>query len=305
MKTIIAAALLLGASALSAGAAELKYVGIAINNVGDPFQVTVADGATAAIKAVAPDATISVASSDYDIVKQSAQIDNFVSAGANMILVDAADPNALAPAIARAKAAGVLVVGVDAVPNGVDYSAASNDVMSGTIACTELAKRLGGKGKVVIIPGPPIPPVLDRVAGCKDVLAGYPDIELLANDQNGGGIRDGGFKVMQTLLSRFDQIDGVFVIAEEMAIGARIAATQANRTNIIITTVDGSPAIVDEMKSPDQQIVATSASRPREIGQVGAEIGIEVFNGGTPANPHQKLDPFLLTKEEVGSYKGW
>ena len=59
------------------------------------------------------------------------------------------------------------------------------------------------------------------------------------------------------------------------------------------------------MKSDDMQIVATAASRPREIGKEGAELGLQAFSGETPADAHRKLQPKLVTKEQIDSYTGW
>jgi ribose transport system substrate-binding protein len=305
VKDIVLTGLALAVCAAVAQAADLKMVGIAVNNLGDPFYVSLSNGAEDAIKKVAPKAQVSTLSSDYDIVKQSNQIDSFISAGANLIIVTASDPKAIAPAIARAKAQGIAVVGADAVSNGLDAGVATDNLAAGHVACAELAKRLNGKGNIVIIPGPPIPPVLDRVKGCSEEMKGFPDIKILSSDQNAGGTRDGGLKIMQNLLTRFDKVDGAFVIAEEMAIGARIASVQAGRTNIVVTTVDGSPAIQKEMTGSDNQIVATAAQNPKEIGKEAAEIGIDLLAGKKVADPYRKLPPLLVTKEKISEYGGW
>jgi ribose transport system substrate-binding protein len=223
----------------------------------------------------------------------------------NLIIVAPSDPKAIAPAVARAKAQGIKIVAADTGAPGFDATVQTDNVAAGQIACAELARRLNNKGNIIIIPGPPITPVLDRVAGCKEEMKKHPDISILSSDQNAGGIRDGGFKVMQSLLSRFDKVDGAFVIAEEMAIGARLAAEQANRTDIIITTVHGSPAIQTEMSGPSKQIVFTAAQSPREIGKDAAEIGVDLVAGKPPADLPRKIPPKPVTKETIKEYSGW
>ena len=71
-------------------------------------------------KQINPGAKVTIASADYDLNKQLTQIDNFIAAGVDMILFNPADPKAIAPAIKRAQAAGITVIGVDVAAAGAD-----------------------------------------------------------------------------------------------------------------------------------------------------------------------------------------
>jgi ribose transport system substrate-binding protein len=62
---------------------------------------------------------------------------------------------------------------------------------------------LQGKGNVVIINGPPVASVVERVQECMSVFSKYPDIKILSKDQNAEGSRDGGLRVMSDLLTSF------------------------------------------------------------------------------------------------------
>ena len=88
-----------------------------------------------------------------------------------MILLNAADAKAIAPAVKRAQAAGIVVVAVDVAAAGVDATVQTNNVQAGEIACQFIVDKLGGKGKVIIQNGPQVSAVIDRVNGCKSVLA--------------------------------------------------------------------------------------------------------------------------------------
>ena len=57
---------------------------------------------------------------DYDIGKQFTQIDNFIAAGVDLILLNPADSKAIGPAIKKAQAAGIVVVAVDTFAEGAD-----------------------------------------------------------------------------------------------------------------------------------------------------------------------------------------
>jgi len=187
------------------GSTELTSVGVTVGDLGNPFFVQVGEGAEAGAKQIGgDDVETTVVSSGYDLNQQLNQIENFVSSGVDLILLNAADSEGIAPAVIQAKQAGATVVAVDvAAEGGVDATVTSNNVQAGELACQYIADRLEGQGNVVIINGPPVSAVIDRVNGCTDVLAQYPDINILSQDQNAEGSREGGLRVMSDLLTSF------------------------------------------------------------------------------------------------------
>ncbi|MDT7950390.1 MAG: ABC transporter substrate-binding protein [Acetobacteraceae bacterium] len=300
--------LLAGAAfALLAGAAsakELKSIGITVGSLGNPYFVALAKGAEAEAKSINPAVKVTTASADYDLNKQFTQIDNFISSGVDLILVNAADPRAIAPAIKRAQAAGVVVVAVDVAAAGADATVQTNNVQAGEIACQYMVDKIGGKGDVIIENGPQVSAVIDRVKGCKDVLAKHPDIKVLSSDQDGKGSREGGMAAMQGYLTRFPTINGVFTINDPQAIGSDLAARQLNRTGITIVSVDGAPDIVGALKG-NTQIQSSSSQDPMEMGKLGVKVGYDIMNGKKPADPVTLMQSKLVTRDNVGQYPGW
>jgi len=181
----------------------------------------------------------------------------------------------------------------------------TNNVKAGAIACQYLADKIGGKGDVVIINGPPVSAVLDRVKGCKDVFAKHSGIKMLSDNQDAKGSRDGGFAVMQGLLTRFPHIDGVFAINDPTAIGADLAAKQLRRHEMVITSVDGAPDIEAALKQKGSLIVASSSQDPYKIAEIATRVGAQILAGQKPAETTILLDPQLITRDNVGEYKGW
>ncbi|MCO5412315.1 ABC transporter substrate-binding protein [Ralstonia mojiangensis] len=282
----------------------LKLIGITVGSLGNPYFVTVAKGAEARAKAINPNAKVTAVSADYDLNKQFTQIDNFISAHVDMILLNAADAKAIEPAVKKAQAAGIPVVAVDVAAAGADATVQTNNVKAGELACDYLAKKLGGKGNVIIENGPQVSAVIDRVNGCKAVLAKNPGIKILSSDQDGKGSRDGGMSAMLGYLTRFPKLDGVFTINDPQAVGSDLAAKQLNRSNIVITSVDGAPDIETALQS--NTLVQASASQdPWAMAQKAVDIGYGVMNGKKPADPMVLLDPQLVTRDNVKSYKGW
>lgn len=295
------------ALALSVGVTEardLKKIGISLGSMGNPFFVALAKGATDRAKEYNPKVEVTALGFDYDLGKQVTQIDNFIAAGADMILLNAADKQALAPAIKKAQAAGIVVMAVDVGADGVDATVMTDNVQAGRIACQFIVDKLGGKGDVIIQNGPQVTAVVDRVKGCKEVFAKAPGIKVLSDDQDAKGSREGGMNVMQAHLTRYPKIDAVFAINDPQAIGTDLAAKQLNRKNIIITAVDGAPDIEAALKA-DTQIYASSSQDPYAMARLAVEIGYGILNGKKPAKTEILMDSKLVTRDNVKDYKGW
>jgi ribose transport system substrate-binding protein len=298
--------LALGLAAPSYAQKPLKAVAVTVGDLGNPFFVQIAHGAEAQAKKYNPAVKFTAESSNYDVNNQTNQMDNFVSSGVNLILLNAADSKGIAPAVLRAKAAGITVVAVDvAAEGGVDATVTSNNKQAGELDGKYVADRLKGKGQVVIVNGPPVSAVTDRVAGFVEVIKQYPDIKIVSQDQNAGGSRDGGLRVMTDLLTAFPKIDAVFAINDPTAIGCDLAAKQAQRKDFFIVGVDGAPDVVPSLKDPDSLIAASAAQDPYTMSGKAVEIGYDVINGKKPEQPLTLIPVQLVTKENVDQYKGW
>jgi ribose transport system substrate-binding protein len=307
MKSVLLAAA--AALALSAGAAsakELKSIGISLGSMGNPFFVALAKGAEDQARKVNPNVKVTAVGFDYDLGKQFTQIDNFIAAGVDMILLNPGDANALEPAIKKAQAAGILVVAVDTAAKGADLTVTTNNVQAGEIACQYIVDKLSGKGDVIIQNGPQVSAVVDRVNGCKSVFAKAPGIKVLSSDQDGKGSREGGLTVMQGHLTRFPKIDAVFAINDPQAIGTDLAAKQLNRSGIVITAVDGAPDIEASLKDPNSpQIHASASQDPYAMAQLAVRLGVDALNGKKPAQTVTLMESKLVTRDNVKDYKGW
>src|SRR5260370_457379 len=284
----------------------LKGVAVTVGDLGNPFFVQIAHGAQDAAKKINPSVKFSAESSNYDVNNQTNQMDNFISSGGNLILLSGAESKGIAPAGLRAKGAGITVVAVDvAAEGGVDATVPSNNKQAGGIDGKYVADRLKGKGQVVIVNGPPVSAVTDRVAGFLEVIKKYPDIKILSQDQNAGGSRDGGLRVMTDLLTAFPKIDAVFAINDPTAIGCDLAAKQAQRKDFFIVGVDGPPNVVPSLKDPNSLIAASAAQDPYTMSGKAVEIGYDIINGKKPEQPLTLIPVQLITKENVDQYKGW
>lgn len=305
-KPLAIAAALIAAMGANAQAAELNKIGISLGSMGNPFFVALAKGAEAKAKEINPNVEVLSMGYDYDLGKQFNQIDNFIAAGVNLILLNPGDPHAIAPAIKRAQKAGIKVISVDTAAEGSDATVTTDNVSAGAVACEYIVKKLDGKGNVIIQNGPQVSAVIDRVNGCKTELAKAPGIKILSDDQDGKGSRDGGMAVMLGHLTRYKDIDAVFTINDPQAIGTNLAAKQLKRNNIIITSVDGAPDIAAALKNPSSPMIQASGTQdPYHMAQIAVEIGNKLLNGETVEQKVVLLPSKLVTRDNIDSYKGW
>jgi ribose transport system substrate-binding protein len=306
LRTLLGATALACLTAVSAQAqAKPERAGITVGTLGNPFFQPLIKGAEDGLKTGNPDVEITAVGADYDLNKQASQIDSFIASGVQIIMLNAVDVVAIKPFVEKAKAAGIVVAAMDVSAEGSDLTVMTNHVQAGARACTPLAERLGGKGDVVIINGPPVSSIIDRVTGCKDAFAKYPDIEILSSDQDGKASREGGLAVMQSLLTRFEHIDAVFGANDPTAIGAELAAKQLGRSEMIIAGVDGSPDFVDGLKAPGTLLVSSSSQDPYGMAKEAAEKAVALLNGTKPDPQVTLLDTTLVTKENAAGHVAW
>jgi ribose transport system substrate-binding protein len=285
----------------------LKSVGLTVGDLGNPFFVQIAKGAEAKARQLGgAGVKFSAVSSNYDLNLQTNQMEDFIAANVDLIVLGAADSKGIAPAVRKARAANIMVVAVDvAAEGGVNATVMSDNRQAGEIAAKFLADKLGGKGNIVIVNGPPVSSVMDRVKGAEAVFSRHPGIKLLSKDQNAGGNRMGGMNVTTDLLTAHPKIDAIFAINDPTGLGASLAVQQARRSGIVIAGVDGAPDAGKALRDSKSPFLATAAQDPFTMAARAVEVGHELLQGRKPAQEMILIPVTLVTRENIGSYKGW
>ncbi|MEH2198020.1 ABC transporter substrate-binding protein [Nostoc sp.] len=292
---------------VATGNSKLRSVAFTVGDLSNPFFVLMGQATEAEAKKIGGNnVNVTVVSSAYDLNQQANQIENFTASNTDIIIVNAADKSGIKPAIEKAKQAGRIVIAVDTgAEGGVDATITTNNVQAGEVSCKYIADRLKGKGNVVIVNGPPVDSVIQRVSGCENVLSKYPDIKILSKNQNAEGSRDGGLRVMTDLLTTFPKIDAVFAINDPSGVGAELAANQAQRKDFFIVGVDGAPEAITAIAAKDSIYAATATQNPRGMAEKAVQVGNDILNGKKPSNPTILIPVKLITKDNVGTEKGW
>jgi ribose transport system substrate-binding protein len=180
-------------------------------------------------------------SANLDVNTQASQMDQYIKAGVDAIVVVPVQADSLGPQVAAAKAANIPVIPVNAALNNpsVSGNVQPDDVAAGEQEMQMMADKLGGKGNIVVLQGPlGQSGELDRQKGIENVLAKYPDIKVLAKD-TANWQRDEAVNKMKNWISGFGtQINGVVSQNDDMGLGALQALKESGKT-VPIVGIDG------------------------------------------------------------------
>lgn len=104
-----------------------------------------------------------------------------------------------------------------------------DNYLNGAIGAEWIVDQIGGEGKIVMLGGPAgVPTAEARFEGSHAIFDQYEGIEILAEENTNWDAADGK-QIMQTLLTRFDEIDAVWADGAGQAMGAIDAFKDAGR----------------------------------------------------------------------------
>lgn len=280
-------------------------VALVIADLTNPYFSFISQQVEAAVIARDSDAEIMVMSSGYDLSRQTAQIEKVATDGYDILVLNAVDTHEVAASIEKAKAAGVVVVALDVTADGAQITVTSDNYTAGVTACEYLAERLGGKGDVVILNGPPVSAVIDRVSGCSAALAQYTGIKILSDAGDSGGSVLGGLTYMSSLLTTLPHIDAVFSMNDPTALGADEAARQAGRSEFFIVSIDASPAVVGAMGQADSRLVASVYQDPKAMANQAVQMAFDLRDGKAVSSDPILMPVRLVTRDTLDGFVPW
>ena len=165
-----------------------------------------------------------------DTLKQRAQIEEFISAGVNLIIISPRKPPRSPPSWPQAYQKGIPVIVLDRRVLGDQYTCfiGADNKKIGKAAGKWIVEKLGGKGKVVELKGlMTSTPGQDRHSGFREGIKGS-DIEIIF-EADMKWLEPDARKEMESALARFDKIDLVYAHNDPGAHGG-LPGRQGRRT---------------------------------------------------------------------------
>lgn len=215
-----------------------------------------------------------------DVSTQANQVDQYVSAGVDAIIIVPVQADSLGPQVEAAKAAKIPVIAVNTSLTGVevDASVQPDDVAAGEQEANQMVEALGGEGNVVVLQGPlGSSPQLDRGKGIDNVLAENTGLKVLAQD-TANWKRDEAVNKMKNWISAFgDDIDGVIAQNDDMALGAIQALREAGMADVKVVGIDGIEDGLNAVKAGD--MIGTSLQHGTVELATGLAVAAKIARG--------------------------
>jgi ribose transport system substrate-binding protein len=277
-------------------------VGLSLSTLQNPFFVSLRDGAQEAADAAGAELLVSDAQDDAQT--QANDIEDFITRGVDVIIVNPVDSAAIVTSIESANSAEIPVLTVDRGADGGDVAShiASDNVLGGRLAGEYLFEQIGGAGQVAQLEGVAgASAARDRGAGFQEALDEAADVELVAS-QTANFNRDEGLTVAENILQAQGELAGFFAQNDEMALGAVEAASATGRLeDLVIVGFDATDDALTAIEAGEMD--ATIAQQPSEMGRIAVETAVDVA-GGADVEAEQPVEVQLVTADNVGDFTG-
>ncbi|KRC62799.1 hypothetical protein ASE14_03000 [Agromyces sp. Root81] len=274
------------------------------NAITQGFNEVLTENGVDVVRSLAVDPT----TGNIDLAVQSQALTRAVSANPDAIAYFVLDPTASRPQIEQAKEAGIPVFAAFGKPDfEVNGYISLADEAQGYAAAKYLADNLPEGAKVAVIGGPATPNVLAEEAGAMKALeeAGVEIVGDVEQQRNLADNAAGGKEVMQGILSRFPDVQGVFSYNDDSALGAIAAAKQAG-ADVAFTSRNGTADAVGAVQAGD--LLATCDLQPLEVGRALGRAVLAQLTGerdyqGTEEIEGPTSDACLVTAENAADWK--
>lgn len=254
-------------------------IGISQCNLGEPWRVQM----NADIKAAAdehPELKVIFKDAQNDTLQQRAQIEEFVTARVNLLIVSPKEAQPLTEPVAHAMEAGIPVIVLDRRLIGTNYTCfiGADNKKIGKAAGEWTVKALGGKGNVVELMGlQTSTPGQDRHSGFMETITGT-DIKIIFSADM-KWLEPEARSEMESALARFDKIDLVYAHNDDGAHGAYLAAKAAGREKQIKFV--GIDALPQEGVAYVQQGILDATFQYPTGGAEAIDTALKILHGET------------------------
>lgn len=185
-----------------------------------------------------------------DVAKQRAAIEKMASQTWDFVAIQANHVGTLVEPVQKMIDAGIPVITIDTqIAEGSEigvysHMGADNESM-GAATTQALITKLGGKGKIIMTPGP-----LDntgaqsRTKGFESVVRNYSEIEVLDTQPGDWDVAKTA-QLWEEYLAKHPLIDAAFFHSDDMALAAYDVMKARGRTSILIGGIDAMPPAID------------------------------------------------------------
>lgn len=253
---------------------------------------------------------LTYADAEWDAGKQLSQVENFAAKKVDLIMLAAADNQALLPAVKVCREAKIPLItftnvvgpNPDGTLDGVVSYIGTNEVTIGRLIGKMAEKALGtSPANIVLIEGTPgTPPQRMRTQGFKEVVDAHANWKIVYSQAIPGWTKEGALAAMEAFLQTGQRVD---LVAAHWYGGATAAAQALkekgyNQNRVVITGYEFSKELAPFIK--DGTVDMTANYSIQDTGYKAVQAAAKVLKGEKiPA--FIEIVPEIVSKDNVDS----
>jgi ribose transport system substrate-binding protein len=211
--------------------------------------------------------------------RQVFDMERLAEQGVDVVVTSPRDVKAMTPAVSALHSQGIPVILLTRRILSEDYTSfiGADDRQIAAEAAREMAKRMKGKGRIVMLRGvPTATTAIARRDGFLDVLKSYPGMRVVA-EPVANYDRVDAIRAMEKLIDDGVEFDAIYAHSDSMAVGARMALKMANLDpkKIVMVGID----YINEARAAIRAGEQSASFTYPTAGRQGAETVLKILRG--------------------------
>ncbi len=242
---------------------------------------------------------------DGDLAREIQAIDTYIARGVDAIVIAPVSARDSAPALKRARDAGIVVIALnggleDGTIANATFSTANRDLgaSTGAAAAAFISENLGGEANVATLAFSSLLPEQsgDRTGGFKDAVAEGNTINILSEQD--AWMPEAAVTVATDILTAHPGVNVIYAANEGGTVGAMQAVLNAGRAGeVFVFGIDGSKQLAQGLLSGTNVLQAVTAQAPITMGSMGADAALKVM-AGEAVDAQTTVPALLLTRAD-------
>jgi D-xylose transport system substrate-binding protein len=227
---------------------------------------------------------------DNDNAKQLAQVEDALTKGAKVLVIQPTDSKTAAQYVRLAHERGARVVAYDRaiISPELDYYVSHDSYRVGVLQAQAALEATGHKGRYVILAGQSGHSVATEITrGYKDTLAPYiakGDVEIVLEQNHSAWSPEQAQRTVEDALTRTGgKLDAILANNSGMARGAVQAVTAAGMAHVFIAGADADAANVNFVCQGKQTIEVLKDIQP--LAKTAVDVAKQLLDGSAPKAP--------------------
>jgi len=217
-----------------------------------------------------------------DRAQQIQVVEDFISRRVSGIVLAPLDDRALMRSVDEAMAENIPVVIIDSNLQGDNYLSfvATDNYQGGVLAARRLGEVMSGRGKIFLVR------YLEGSASTSFREQGFLDtitkefqgLEILVKDQYAGTTTESAYQLVENLLSRYPQVEGIFAPNESSTFGALRALQDSGLAGKVkLVGFDSSEKLIQALRQ--HQLHGLVLQDPMKMGYLGVKVLVDYLEG--------------------------